>query len=107
MDSRGDNMKELIVSNVLQVVIICLNGMIGYFVWYLQKQYGNKSAHNKAIQLMLKRELKEIWKDCKKKKYISIDELNEFEEIYNTYHDLGGNGIATKWYNEILEMEAK
>lgn len=100
-------MTEMVLKNTCEIIVICTNFLMGYLVWYMQKRFGIKSAHNKAIQLLLRRELKEIWNKCMHKKNVTIDELNEFEEIYVAYHELGGNGIATKWHKEMLELEVK
>lgn len=100
-------MSELIVTHVFEIIVIITNSMIGYLIWYMQKRFGDKSAHKRAITVMLRHELKDIYNHCKKDGHVTQDDLEEFEDIYNIYHDLGGNGIATKWHNNMLEMEVK
>ena len=38
---------------------------------------------------------------------IKPDELKEVKEVYETYHRLGGNGIGTKLYEEIMALPIK
>ena len=45
-----------------------------------------------------------VAKNCNYSK-ISSPDYTEFEEMYNVYHNLGGNGTATKWFNKIKELE--
>ena len=33
--------------------------------------------------------------------------LENFIEMYEAYHDLGGNGMVTKMYEEVLELEVR
>ena len=33
--------------------------------------------------------------------------LENFIEMYNAYHDLGGNGMVTEMYKEVLELEIR
>lgn len=45
-------------------------------------------------------------------KYMKLGEIpsyayENFVEMYNAYHALGGNGMATKMYEEIKEIRLK
>ena len=55
--------------------------------------------------LMMRRELREIYEVLKDKEKLTLDEYGEFEEIYQTYHDLGGNGKGTKMYEDLKRKE--
>lgn len=66
---------------------------------------------NKAIvsgvRELLKSELKQKHSEHMMQKFISSDDLHNFEELYNCYHNLGGNGTGTKWYDEVLTLPLK
>lgn len=57
--------------------------------------------------ILLRRELREQYKNIVEKTYVSIEELEEFDEIYEIYHELGGNGTGTKMYEYVHKMEVK
>lgn len=57
--------------------------------------------------LLLKRELREIHEDCMRKGVIADYELGLFEEIYEVYHGLGGNGTGTVWKNDLEKLERR
>jgi hypothetical protein len=38
---------------------------------------------------------------------ISVLELQNFEDLYNAYHKLGGNGTGTEIYERVLDLELK
>ena len=45
-------------------------------------------------------------------KYVKLGEIpsyafDNFVEMYNAYHALGGNGMVTKMYNEIQELHLR
>lgn len=66
---------------------------------------------NKAIvsgvRELLKSELKQKHSEYMMQEFISSDDLHNFEELYNCYHNLGGNGTGTKWYDEVLTLPLK
>lgn len=49
--------------------------------------------------------LKEYYNTYKQDGKISSDDFTEYEEMYNAYHRLGGNGTATKWFDKIKELD--
>lgn len=90
-----------------EILSIITTALVGYLVWYLQKQYSVKSATAKSMKLLLRRELKQLHSEYMKKGNISSEEYTEYEELYNTYHELGGNGTGTKWFKEIESLSLK
>lgn len=96
-------MKEIL----LQTYTIALPILLGYIVWLLKQQKKGKDANSKGTMLLLRVQLIEYHD-----KYMKIGEIpsyayDNFVEMYNAYHALGGNGMATKMYNEIQEIHLK
>lgn len=96
-------MKELL----LQTYTIVLPILLGYIVWLLKQQKKDKDANGKGTMLLLRVQLIEYHD-----KYMKIGEIpsyayDNFVEMYNAYHALGGNGMVTKMYNEIQEIHLK
>lgn len=96
-------MKEIL----LQTYTIALPILLGYIVWLLKQQKKDKDANSKGTMLLLRVQLIEYHD-----KYMKIGEIpsyayDNFVEMYNAYHALGGNGMVTKMYNEIQEIHLK
>ncbi len=71
------------------------------------KHKKKQTQEQKAMIVLLRRELREQYKDIVEKTYVSIEELEEFDEIYEIYHELGGNGRGTKMYEYVHKMKVK
>ncbi len=89
---------------LLQTYLIALPIALGYIVWLLQQQKKDKDANSKGTMLLLRVQLIEYHD-----KYMKIGEIpsyayDNFVEMYNAYHALGGNGMVTKMYNEIQAL---
>lgn len=87
------------------VVSVVVTSFCGYLVWWLQKHSDKKDAEREGIKLLLRSVLKEYYNTYKQDGKISSDDFTEYEEMYNAYHHLGGNGTATKWFDKIKELD--
>lgn len=96
-------MKEFL----LQTYTVVLPIMLGYIVWLLKQQKKDKDANSKGTMLLLRVQLIEYHD-----KYVSLGEIpsyayQNFSEMYDAYHTLGGNGMITKMYEEIKQIHLK
>lgn len=93
-------MKEIL----LQTYTIALPVVLGYIVWLLQNQKKDRDANTRGTMLLLRVQLIEYHD-----KYMKLGEIpsyayENFEEMYEAYHKLGGNGMITKMKEEIEEL---
>lgn len=96
-------MKELL----LQTYMIALPIFLGYIVWLLQQQKRDRSANSKGTMLLLRVQLIEYHDKYVKEGEIPSYAFENFEEMYNAYHALGGNGMITKMYHEIQQLHLR
>lgn len=92
---------------LLQTYTIVLPIILGYIVWLLKQQKKDRDANSKGTMLLLRVQLIEYHD-----KYMKLGEIpsyayDNFVEMYNAYHALGGNGMATKMYEEIQSIRLK
>ena len=74
--------------------------------WYkVRKQ--KKAADEFADRYVLFMKLREIFRDAQTSGCISVDDLNDAEQCYKHYHNLGGNGKATIMIETLREFEVK
>ena len=80
---------------------------MGYIVWLLKKQKRDRDANSKGTMLLLRVQLIEYHD-----KYMRLGEIpsyayENFNEMYDAYHKLGGNVMVTKMKQEIEELHFK
>lgn len=118
-------MKELMVQTYLIALPIILTALMGYIIWLLKEQRKQKeidarerderiereneqrAANTKGTMLLLRVQLIEYHD-----KYMTLGSIpsyayQNFMEMYETYHELGGNGMITKMMHEIEELHLK
>ena len=86
---------------------IILTSLMGYIVWLLKRQKNDRDANSRGTMLLLRVQLI-VYHD----KYMKLGEIpsyayQNFQEMYDAYHQLGGNGMVTKMKNEIEELHLK
>ena len=91
-ERKARNMKELL----LQTYTIVLPILLGYIVWLLKNQKKDRDANSKGTMLLLRVQLIEYHS-----KYMQIGDIpsyayENFCEMYEAYHALGGNGMIAK-----------
>lgn len=92
---------------LLQTYIIVLPIALSYIVWLLKRQKKDRDANSRGTMLLLRAQLIDYHKEWKEREYITKHGLETFMEMYNAYHDLGGNGMVTHLLEEIKEMEIR
>ena len=92
---------------LLQTYIIVLPIFLGYIVWLLQQQKKDRDANSKGTMLLLRVQMNEYHDQYVKLGEIPSYAFDNFVEMYNAYHALGGNGMVTKMYNEIQELHLR
>ena len=100
-------MKELLIQTYIIALPIILTAMTGYIVWLLKKQKEDRDANSKGTMLLLRVQLIEYHDRYMAQGDIPSYAYQNFVEMYEAYHQLGGNGMITKMYDEIQELHLK
>jgi hypothetical protein len=95
--------KEILV----QTYTIVLPVLLGYIVWILKNQKKDRDANSKGTMLLLRTQLIEYHAKYMKLGDIPSYAYQNFCEMYDAYHALGGNGMVTKMKQEIEELHIK
>ena len=93
-------MKEIL----LETYTIVLPFLLGYIVWLLKRQNKKRDANSKGTMLLLRVQLIEYHEKWTERGYITKHGLENFIEMYDAYHSLGGNGMVTKLLEEIKKL---
>ena len=92
---------------VMELITVALPIILGYIVWLLKQQKKERSANSKGMMLLLRGQLKTYHKEYMQRSYVTSEELADYLEMYDAYHSLGGNGVATKWKEDIERLEVR
>ena len=100
-------MEHFFYQTYITTLPIILTALMGYVVWVLKNQKKDRDANSKGTMLLLRVQLIEYHA-----KYMQLGELpsyayENFCEMYEAYHELGGNGMVTKMKQEIDELHLK
>ena len=86
---------------------IVLTAFMGYVVWLLKNQKKDRDANSKGTMLLLRVQLIEYHDKYMRLGSIPSYAYENFCEMYNAYHKLGGNGMITKMMHEIEELHLR
>lgn len=83
---------------------IC-SGLCTFLTVRSENRLKKKNNHDKAMMLLLREQLRYSHERFIHRGNISGEDLGEFEEMYEVYHALGGNGVGTVWKNDLEKLE--
>lgn len=92
---------------LMQTYVIALPVILGYIIWLLKNQKKDRDANSKGTMLLLRVQLIEYHDRYMLQGDIPSYAYENFMEMYDAYHDLGGNGMITKMKKEIDELHLK
>ena len=100
-------MEQFFYQTYMIALPIVLTSLMGWIVWLLKKQKKVRDANSKGTMLLLRVQLIEYHD-----KYMMLGDIpsyayENFMEMYDAYHALGGNGMITKMMHEIEELHLK
>ena len=104
---EGVPLDELLCQTYTVALPIVLTALMSYVVWLLKKQKKDRDANSKGTMLLLRVQLIEYHDKYTALKEIPSYAYENFTEMYDTYHALGGNGMVTKMKQEIDELHLK
>lgn len=118
-------MSEFLYQTYMIALPVILTALLGYIVWMLKEQKKQKQIDIQERDARIEKE-KELRENNSKgtmlllrsqiigyhDKYMELGEIpsyvyDNFNEMYDVYHKLGGNGTATKMKQEIEALHLK
>lgn len=97
-------MEHFFYQTYVTALPIVLTAFMGYVVWLLKNQKKDRDANSKGTMLLLRVQLIEYHDKYMRLGSIPSYAYDNFCEMYNAYHKLGGNGMITKMMHEIEEL---
>lgn len=100
-------MEHFLYQTYVTALSIVLTALMGYVVWLLKNQKKDRDANSKGTMLLLRVQLIEYHDKYMRLGSIPSYAYENFCEMYNAYHKLGGNGMITKMMHEIEELHLR
>ncbi|MCD8025369.1 MAG: hypothetical protein LUF33_00090 [Clostridiales bacterium] len=100
-------MWDYILQVYLVVLPIILTALLGYITRSLKKQKKDRKANSKGTMLLLRVQLIEYHDRWIERGYTTKIGLENYLEMYDAYHGLGGNGLVTELKKEIEALPVK
>lgn len=100
-------MNEILMQTYIIALPIILTSLMGYIVWLLKKQKKDRDANSKGTMLLLRIQMIEYHDKYMQLGFVPSYAYQNFSEMYEAYHQLGGNGMVTKMYEEMQELHLK
>ena len=97
-------MWEVIRESYFVVLPIITTGFMGWIGTQLNKQQKERSANSRGTMLILRYMLERYHTEFMYQGYITEVDYHNVEDIYNAYHELGGNGCATAMWEDIKRL---
>lgn len=82
-----------------------ISSIAGFVTWRAQKIIGERDIERRTYKILMRSQLRDLHEKYIKRGKITAAELAEFEEIYEIYHELHGNGQGTIWKEDIEKLE--
>lgn len=85
------------------VPFVC-GGAITWAVTYIKMRKKRDTALERGVQCLLRAEIISMYKEYLHKKHCPIYAKESLRRIYEAYHDLNGNDVATELYNKTMAL---
>lgn len=89
---------------LMKTYTISLPILLGYIVWLLQNQKKARDANSEGTKCLLRVKLIEYHDKFMERKSIPSYALANWDEMYNAYKGLGGNGMIEGMDKEIRSL---
>lgn len=92
---------------ILQTYTVALPIVLTYIVWLLKRQKRDRDANARGTMLLLRVQMIEYHDKYMKMGCIPSYAYENFCEMYEAYHALGGNGMITHMKDEVEKLEIR
>lgn len=103
-----DSLLSYIASNWVEWVFAAITAFAGFGYRNVLKRLQEEKKRNEAIadgvQSLLRESIVGNYNKYKDRGYCPIYAKESIKKVYDAYHNLGGNDVATNLYQKILDM---
>lgn len=88
-------------------VPFCLGGLISAVVALVKRYTKKEKAEAEGVCCLLRAEIIRQHEKYTERRFCPIYAKEALKKAYSAYHNLGGNDVATKLYDEVMNLPEK
>lgn len=92
---------------LIKLIELVVPTLLGFVACSLKERKKDRTALEQGMMLLLRVKLIEYHKEWTERGYITTHGIQNFLEMYDAYHSLGGNGMVTQLKKEVEELSIK
>lgn len=100
--------RDFILQNWLEWMFAAMTFILGCLYRDVRRRLGAEQRKSTAIaggvQSLLRESIVQNYNKYQDREYCPIYAKESMKKVYESYHGLGGNDVATKLYNTLLDM---
>ena len=101
-----EHMLTVVVSIVTWAVTGALGALVGFFATKLHSRTKHEEAMEEGMRCLLRKEIVDMYDLYVHERHpMSVERKRDVVEAYEAYHALGGNGVITDMYQELVETD--
>ena len=98
-------MNDILLSSLISCLTSSVaGGLVTYFITKWKKGIKREKALDEGVQSLLRNQLIEYHDKYMARGYCPIYVKESARRSYEAYHELGGNGVVTKLFEDIMEL---
>lgn len=116
---------DILAESYMVILPIITTALSSYIVWLLQQQKKNKEELDKKYELRHQEEmdkrnanaegtklilfymLQRLHVEYMYQGFVNHEQRTQFRELYEAYHELGGNGYGTRMWEDVKELDIR
>lgn len=95
---------KFVINNWVAWLFALLGALVGRLYSKITDMRKRTTAIEDGIRALLRNNIIKAYNKCQEKGYCPIYEMENIEEMYKQYHELGGNGTITELVERIREF---
>lgn len=100
-------MKEFVIEYWLEVLFGISTTILGWLYRRLKKKVDKQKLIEAGMLAILHDRLYQLGREYIERGWITLEELKNMEYLYNSYHDLGGNGTGTEIWERVKNLPVR
>lgn len=101
-----DHVLTVTVSIVTWAMTGALGALVGFFATKLHAKTKHEEAMEEGMRCLLRKEIVDMYDwHVHEGHPMSVERKRDVVEAYEAYHALGGNGVITDMYSELMDKD--
>lgn len=96
---------EIFYTTLSALILSIVTSLIGFWVGKVREQSKEAAAIKHGLQAILRDRMLTLYNEARKSGHTTIEEKSNFDNLYNSYHALGLNGVMDEIHDEFMNME--